>query len=321
MKYSSTPRLINTILFGILAAGFGFLGIYFGFFVSPFLWITPGSVVDLPETGAVALFEMIAAFGLAEFLMSLVGLVTSVKSLLKGNDDNLVMQSFLCYIGIGYILAALVFLNGIWLYRLTSTNFGFNNLGFVIVAYLIVFILLMVATNVPLVKLLGEEEDGNKTMKLLSGALGVANCGLALAFFGPFIRNLAYGDFTNSGIINAKYALYFFIPLAASALAIFAYLGYKKAAEKGETKKLNGFLFEGAIAVDGIAMIIAGALDYAFRKKNVSLLASVAGKTAQNGNSLEFVILSCIWGGLIVAGAIALVVITLFPPKAKAAKK
>ena len=99
---------------------------------------------------------MIAAFGLAEFLMSVYGLVTSIKSLLK-NDDNLVMQSFLCYIGIGYILAALVFLNGIWLYRLTSTNFGFNNLGFVIAAYIILCILLMVATNVPLFTLLGEE--------------------------------------------------------------------------------------------------------------------------------------------------------------------
>ena len=158
-------------------------------------------------------------------------------------------------------------------------------------------------------------------MKLLSGSLGIANAGLALAFFGPFIRNLAYGDYTNASIMNAKYALYFFIPLAAAALSLVAYWGYKKAAEKGETKKLNGYLFEGAIAVDGIAMIIAGAMDYAFHKKNVSLLASVAGKTAQNGNSLEFVILSCIWGGLIVAGAIALVVITLFPPKAKAAKK
>ena len=320
MKYSSTPKFINTILFGLLSIGFGILGVYFGFFVAPFLWITPGSVVDLPEAGSVALFEMIAAFGLAECLMCLVGLALSIKSLTK-NDDNLVLGSFLCYIGIGYILSAFVFLNGIWLYRLTTTNFGFSNLGFAIAAYLIVFILLMVATNVPLVKLLGEEEDGNNTMKLLSSTLGIANLGLALAFFGPFIRNLAYGDFTNGAIMNAKYALYFLLPLLASALSIVAYLGYRKAAESKQAKKLNGFLFEGAIAVDGIAMIVAGALDYAFRKKNVSLLASVAGKTAQNPNSLEFIILSCIWGGLIVLGAAALVIITIFPPKAKAAKK
>ena len=325
MNYSSTPRLINTILFALLAAGFGFLGIYFGFLVNPFLWITSGVPVInnnsiLPESGSVALFEMLAAFGLAEFLMSVFGLVTSVRSLLKSNDDQLVKDSFLCYIGVGYIVAAFLFLNATWLYRLTSTNFGFDKLGFVIVAYLIALIIVLIATNVPLVKLFGEESDGNKTMMLLSGSLGVANCGLALAFIGPMIRNLAYGSFAHSNLVNGKYITYFLIPLIASLVAFVAFFGYKKAAASNETKKLNGFLFEGALAIDGAAMMVAGILDYLTHEKKVSLLVSTAGNSAANSNWLEFVVVSCIFGGLIVIGACVLAYFTAFPPKAKTQK-
>ena len=263
---------------------------------------------------------MLAAFGLAEFLMSVFGLVTSVRSLLKSNDDQLVKDSFLCYIGVGYIVAAFLFLNATWLYRLTSTNFGFDKLGFVIVAYLIALIIVLIATNVPLVKLFGEESDGNKTMMLLSGSLGVANCGLALAFIGPMIRNLAYGSFAHSNLVNGKYITYFLIPLIASLVAFVAFFGYKKAAASNETKKLNGFLFEGALAIDGAAMMVAGILDYLTHEKKVSLLVSTAGNSAANSNWLEFVVVSCIFGGLIVIGACVLAYFTAFPPKAKTQK-
>lgn len=322
MKYSSTPRLINTIIFALLSIGFGFLAIYFGCLVNPFLWNITGSPIDnMPTSGSVALYEMFGAIGFAGLIISCFGLVTSVKSLLKSSDDELVVKSFLSYIALGYMLTAVFLLNAAWLYRLTTSNFGYNGIGFVIVVYILAVIILLIATNVPLVKILGEEEDGNKTMSLITGTLAAANLGLALAFFGPWIRNLAAGAYSNSDLVNLKYLMFFLMPLVAALIAFLAKLGYGKAIKTGQTLKKNAYLFEGALAIDGIAMIIAGVFSYLWREKKISFMTSVGGSAAKNSNWLEFTVMSIIVGSLIIIGAIVLVILTVKPPKAKLQKQ
>ena len=47
MKYSSTTRLINTIVFALLALGFGTLGIREGILVAPFLSVGNGPLGNI----------------------------------------------------------------------------------------------------------------------------------------------------------------------------------------------------------------------------------------------------------------------------------
>lgn len=320
MKYSSTPRLINTIIFGLLVIGFGFMAVYYGCLVNPFLWITAGSPLgDVPTSGSVALYEMFGAIGFAGLILSGYGFAISLKSMLKSNDDELVQRSFLTYIGLGYMFVAAFLLNATWLYRLTTTNFGYNGVGFVIVIYILAAIILLIATNVPLVKILGEEEDGKKTMVLLSTTLFAVNFGLALSFFGPWIRNLAAGAFSNSGLVNVKYLTFFLVPVVSACFATLSAIGYGKSLKSGEAKKSSAFFLEGAIAVDGIGMILAGVFSYLWREKKISLMASVGGAAAKNNNWLDFTVMSIIIGSLLVIAAIVFVVLTVKPPKAKLA--
>ncbi|MCR5491107.1 MAG: hypothetical protein K6F32_03150 [Bacilli bacterium] len=317
MKYSSTPRLINTIIFALFFLGFGFLAVYYGILMNPFLWITAGSPLGDVATGSIALCEMFGAVGFAGTIISCFGLMYSVKSLLKSNDDELVQKSFLSYIGLGYMLAGVFFLNAIWLYRLTTTNFGYDGIGFVIVVYLLATIVLMIATNVPLVKILGEEEDGTKTMALITGSFAAANLGLALSFLGPWLRNLAAGAYSNSDIVNLKYMVFTLLPLVSACLAFLATLGYKKAQKEGTPKKTNAFLFAGAVGVDGIAMIVAGVFSYLWQDKKLSFITSVGGTAAKNANAMEFTVVSIIIGSLLVIGAVVLAILTVKPPKLK----
>ena len=51
MKYSPSTRLINIIINAVLAAGFGFLGVWFAFLITPNLLTVQNSVVniEIPE--------------------------------------------------------------------------------------------------------------------------------------------------------------------------------------------------------------------------------------------------------------------------------
>ena len=252
----STAKYVNLAIYLVLFAGFAALAIYFGFLVSPYLWV--GSApIDLPEIST-ALSVMLGALGLAGAFISVYGLVNSVLAIVKNNDDH-VIKSFAGYIAIGYVVCISLLLNAVWLYRLTSTNIGYSEIAFVIVVYVIALIIALIATNVPLVKLFGEDEQTNRTMKVLVGSLGAVDLSVGIVFLAcalAFISRL--GEVANSYLILTKFSVYAAIPLVAFVLFAIAYALIGKAEKKGVEDKAGKGLFVTSLAINGGAIIVCG---------------------------------------------------------------
>ncbi len=315
MKYSSTTRLINTIIFAILAVGFGILGIYVGIFIAPYVWNRMndpfGNVHDGIGWGLAA---MLGAFGLAGMLVSLFGLFNSIRSLLKGNDDALVRKSFSCYVAVGYTIGLFALLNAIWLYRLTSSNLGYDDIGFVIVVFALVSIISLVVSNIPLIRMYGESEELNKIMRVITGPLFAGSVSVFLIYGISFLvlNGAASAYEREAGLIEFGSGAIFF--LAASLLSCLAFFGYGKADKKGVISKANGVAFEGSLFVIGAAIVFAGVWEYLNQTNKNKNFSSLIAKTtpSTNANYLDFSVMSWIFGGLLIILAIFLCYSTLF---------
>lgn len=192
MKYSPSTRFINIIINVLLLVGFGFLGIWFAFFVTPNLLTSsqPMPGVKLPEMG-VGLSALLASLGIAGTIVALCGTIFELGAFFKGNNDDLVRKTFSCYIALGYVISTFFFLNAILFYRLTSTNFDESlDLAFVIAVYAVLTILAMIATNVPLLHMYGEGEHTNQIMKTVTGGVLAIDLAVALVFGTLYLANL-----------------------------------------------------------------------------------------------------------------------------------
>ena len=324
MKYSSTVRTINVVLFALLFAGFAFLGIWFGFLTVPFQW-RGGSGSPLagsfPST-SFGLAATLGIFGIAGALVAGKGLVTSVLSMGRSNDDDIVVRSFGSYIGVGFVVAFFLLLNATWLYRLTTTNFKYDDVAFVIVVYVIGFLLVGFATLVPLSKIFGDKDRYNDIMKILASTFGFSLLAVAAVFFGAFINMLQFKDTTaNSSQLLLEFGLGFGIPLAAAICYCAALLGYNKTSKDNVVRKSSGFLFEAGMCFTGSAIIVAGVLENIFQAKELRISLVASEVIAKNPNYMDFAIMSYIVGGLIVLASIYFAYQTALGNKAKVVKE
>ena len=305
MKYSSTVRLINVILFVALGIGFGFLGIYFGFLVTPFLWLKTGPI-ELP-TMSFGLAAMLGVTGLAGLIVSAYGLFNSVLSLLREKDDRLVRRSFGCFIAIGYLAALFFLINATWLYRLTSTNIGYDEFGFVIVVYSVLAIISLLVSNIPLVRMYGEGEELNSIMKIIDGTLFASTLAVALVFLSSYIMVVTGNGVYQQAAVANQMLVGFLLSLGAALLSGVAFVGYAIADKTGSIKKINGFLFEGSLCVTGGLILSAGIFEYLSQSKktpdDVSLVARAIHST--NGAYMEFSVMAFILGGLLILASLA----------------
>lgn len=314
MKYSSTVRIINLVIFLALFAGFVSLGIWAGILVTPFM-IQEYGPIDLPDM-SVALPWELGAFGLAGALVSLVGFGLSLKSVIRGNNDKSVVDSFSCYIGLGFIIALFLFLNGTWLYRLTTTNFGYSELGFAIAFFLVLAVIITIGVNVPFVKMHGDDVNQNSQMSLLSLILLSVNFGIAVP---GLIACVVTNGVPTGNYVMPKLLTVSLTSLVACLFSLVALLGYRKGEKTGAVKKFNGLLFEGGLVLDGAGMIGAGVFSYVFAQETASaktsFISSAVGKP--DVNYLDFSIMSWILGGLLVLTVLVLVSSTLRPGKGR----
>ena len=320
MKYSSSIRLINICVFVLLLAGFGFLGVWYGFIINPNMIMgsepIPGSSIKLPEV-SIGLTSMLGIFGLAAGIVSLLGLIFSIQSFLRGSKDEPVVKSFCCYISIGYIISIFFLLNAMWLYRLTSSNIGDDDIGFVIAVYAILFIISIIGSNVPLMHMFGEGEHTNKIMKLLSGTIFSADFAVALVFAVLYFFNLGK-SFSYSNYTLMKILCLTLMPLLGALLSGIAYLGYSNAEKHNKIIKGNGYLFETSLLANGGAIIGAGLfsqLQYDNVSENISFIAKTY--SAKHTYMLEFASMSYVTGGILVFISLLLIYYTVFPPKIK----
>ncbi len=317
MRYSSTPRMLNLVIFAALAVGFGFLGVYFGFLVTPFLWsgmhTTP---IAVPEI-SVALSVMLGSLGVSGLIIAIFGLFNSIKSLLK-KDDVYVLNSFNCYFALGYLLVAGLFLNATWLIRLTTTNFNPNiAVWFVIIVYIVAMIAIMIGTNVPLVRIYNEDESGKSIGDVLLRASFAGGLGVAIVFLVSLLITAIGGEAgAGKNVISVKFAVYGIIPLIGAILALVGRFLAKKESES----KLSAGLLYGSLGVYGIAMMVCGIFSIIYNgdKDKFSLMTQTP--YGHWNNWLDTTVLSFIFGGLVLIGGIVLVVVTFLPKKEKAKK-
>lgn len=317
MKYSSTTRLINTIVFAILAFGFGFLGIREGLLVAPFIAVDGGPVGN-PEIGW-GLAAMLGVFGLTGLVISLYGLGNSVFSIIKEREDAPVRRSFASYVALGYTIAIFCLLNATWLYRLTSTNIGYEDLGFVIVVFVILFLVAIIVSNIPLIRMFGENEELNKIMRVIVGPLVGAGLSLFLVYGLSYIVLSTGGDRFMKTEISTEFGIGALFGFGVCLLATLAFFGYGRADKAGVIRKSNGLLFEGSLLVLGGAFITAGVMEYLSQSKKNAPSTSLVARTLPNTNLhyMDFSVMAWILGGALVIAAIYFAISTLKTKESK----
>ena len=316
MKYSSTPRLINTLVFAVLAAGFGFLAVYFGFLVAPYLWKEIGvTAIEIPVI-SYGLAAMLSSVGFAGLILSIIGLVNSILSFMK-RDDKYVLNGFNCYFALGYVLAVALILNASWLLPLTTSNFsGDVSMPFVAIVYVIGAVLVMVGTNIPLVKLYENDESGKTMGKILLLASIVIGVSIFITFAISLLFVLIYGA-GKVGQINliVKFLVYGLIPLLGACVAFFGL----RASRKDDESKLPATLLYASLGIQSLGILAAGIFMCAYNTdEKLSLVSQTKnGSFGALDNWAGYAGLSFAVGGVILLGAIALIVITYLPKKEK----
>ena len=323
MKYSSTVRMVNVVLFALLLAGFAFLGIWFGFLVTPYQWIGGrGSPLSTFPSMSFGLSALLGVLGLAGAIVSLGGLVCAVRSVIRGNDDRPVLQSFGCYIAIGFVLCAFLFLSATWLYRLTSSNIGDDDLGFIITVYVVAFIIVAFATLLPLSKIFGDNDRYNEIMKIISFSMVAIDFAIALVYFLAYLQVASYrSGVSYSGQVMVEFGSGALFPFIACVLACLSFLGYSRAEKKNIVSKGNGFLFEGALLVNGGSIIAAGIIEQIFQTQELRISLMAKGIGQVNPTYSEFAIMSYIVGGVIILASLYFMYQTALGSKAKVVKE
>ena len=314
MKHSSTVRILNLVLHFILFAGFGALGIWAGILVAPFM-ISQVGPIDLPDFSFALAWEL-GALGLAGAILSGFGLFYSIRSMMHANDDASVRNAISCYIGLGFLVALFLFLNGAWLYRLTTTNFDYSNLGFAIAFFLVIALIIVIAVSVPFVKMHGDDVNQNSQMSLISKLFFSVNAGIAI----PGVLAIIFSQSVpNLKFFSTKLIVMALIPLLAAILSLIAMVGYGRGEKNGTVSKLNGLLFEGSLFVDGLGFLAAGCFSYLMADesgyKKTSFVASAWGKA--DINYLDFSVMSWIIGGLIILFLLCGIVASVRPAKSQ----
>lgn len=311
MRNYEVMRPINVVIFLVLLCGFGALGIYYGGLVAPFILLGKGAVVNLPTT-SYALNLMLGAIGFAGFAISLYGFIVSLISIVKRNDDYTV-KAFASYIALGCVACVAFFLNAAWVYRLTTTNNGYNEFGYIITLYVIALIVLLIATNVPLVKLFGEEKTANKTMKTIVGAAFAVNFGLCLPVALTYFSVLGK-VFNQSSVITMKLGVYSLLTLVATLVSLAAFIAFEKADKQGKEGKAGFYLFGLSTLVDAGALITCGVFSTLYSKIKVNFMSA----NLEFAYSTEFAVMSYILGILLVLACVGVVIYSIVPHKKKA---
>jgi len=299
MKYSSTHRLMNTVLFGILTAGFVTLVVFFTFFWAPHSveshYLTS---VDFIQNGKTFAFNAnLSALFIALSIVSGAGLFFSIKSLINANNDELVVDSFLCYVAIGYVAAIFFVLNAIWLYDLI----GSGEPTFWIILCVLGAIAALIAANVPMMKLL-EDDKTNRLSAIVSGSFFSVSAGTFVTVLVSLLVVLTKGASYSHGWDTTYLVVFTIASLVAAVLAGTATLLYKK---NNKVKVANYCTYGSLIGFAAIPMF-SGVYELVLEDslKSGSKMSLVTDGAGYAGTT--YCVMAIITGSLLVIAAIAL---------------
>ena len=309
MKYSSTSRLVNAIVFPILLIAFGALGVYFSFFVSPTYLSSLGQAQYFTNNYAYNFSVNFGMLGIAVAALACYGTFLAIKGL-NDKSDAAVEKTFFVYVAIAYVFAAWFALNALVFYRLI----GGAQYVFWIVIFVILLIGALIAGNVPLMKIL----DGRETNDILV-ILVEAAAALALGYICNTIPTTIVG-IADSASGNGNYALYTnqllvysILGVVALCAACFAAALIKKGSKLGEILAGATLLpFGGIFVATSIFEIVN---KYVAKESKFSLqgLRGVAG-------GMDYIIMTMAVGAVLVIGGIIFLASSALPEKKKAVK-
>lgn len=273
MKYQNTSRTLSFLAHALITVLFGLLGLYFGIFVVPEYFLTQSAKLEwvwenFLFNGAFLLYLELAVIGLSMATISGYGLYHSVKALQNPRDDEPVVKSFTVLIVEGWLMGIFFLLQSVLFFDLTgNTGSGKDNLTFVIIMGIILALMLLIATNIPMVKLY-DGKDQKPLLKELVGGLMVVTCFTAIEAGIALITNA-----TNSSLNPWKQGeinwLLFVITAMNLVAAILALIVYFFVFDKNG--KLAGYLTGGAILSLGAGLIAYGVLSLVWKDHGIHL--------------------------------------------------
>jgi hypothetical protein len=250
MKYGNTSRSLCLLFHGLIFAAFACLGLYFGFFVVPLYfdetiktYFTNGAVF-----GAYNLYLELAVVGLSLAVVSGYGLVEAIKSMLAPSDDAPVIKSFTAFIADGYIASVFFILQGLLLFDLTANK----NLAFVIIMAILLSVILLIATNIPMVRLF----DGKDQTPLVAGlnlAGAVSAFWIAFETFLSLLGSITYSNRTGNPVSYSTYLHWQLLIGILGGLIVFglllasAIVTLKKGVKDPKASLLSGYLTGGSM--------------------------------------------------------------------------
>lgn len=300
MKYGNTSRTLSLIFHALIAAAFGVMGLYYGIFVTPLYW-TPNQIAFTDEKIFAFNFNLeLAALGLALMIISIYGLVQAAKAVLEPNSDEHIIKSFVAFIVEGYIGAGFCLANACIYFDLLS----FSSIPFIVVIGLLLAIVLLIATNIPMVRIF----DGRDSNPLLAGLnygagtfLGILGLEILASLFGLWSRgsNLLPSSFQ---VVSALGASCLAVLIAAGLTIAGGVVIQKKKGAKPLT--VSGYLDSAAIMLVGGAVIGNGVFDLYFKDSpNVHFESSTLAFTG-----LAYPICAIIFGAIIFAAGIVFLI-------------
>lgn len=305
MKYTSTSRTLSLMAHALIFLAFGFMGIWFGFFVVPqYLGGTPDyfyrdSGLSFNTNGSFFLWFELAVVGLAFMVISTLGFIDAFKAIQNPHDDEPAVRSFSALICEGWIAAIFFLLQACLLWDLTANG----NLVFVIVMALLIAIILLIATNIPMVKIFDQRDQ----TPLLCDFIGSAALTCLVVGVEAALALIGAATWANQRV-QVSHLLYVIIAVSIVS-AIFAFVGWLRLKKEKSDKSLKfaSFMSAGAIAVTGAGLLVYGIMDivYQYAPGSTSVALPVHLYMKDLSFDLGFGVMAIVLGSLLLIGAFA----------------
>lgn len=308
-KYQNTSRVLVLGFQVLIFLLFGAFGCYYGFFAVPAYLTSNPTINGIVSSGyAYNLFLELGVIGLTEMTIAIYGIAQGLKGIREPNNDTPVRNGFTAFIVQGYLAAVFFFLNAFVFFDLVKGT----NLIFVIVMALILTIVLMIATNIPMVRLY-DNEDQKPLLAGMTFGFGIAGAWVAILSALTLVCSFT----VDSQAFYSQMRILLIIGVVGG-LAIALLLGFAGRlllkGKKENASEVAGYLSSGALGVSGIVFLAMGILDIVW-KDNLCHFNS-ASKSFDYG--YPFPIMAIILGALLLVGATAFLVLSYKGTNAKA---
>lgn len=310
MRYGNTSRSLSVFFHGLIVVGGLILSLYFGFFVLPTQFLEPFAFIEANLPVNLKLELAVIGFSLA--LISGYGLIHGLKSLANPSDDQPVLKSFGAFITEGYVAALFFLLNGVVYFNLTVSD---SNPAFVIVVAIILCVGLLIAANIPMVKLF----DNKHSSGMYKGiAYGFATNAFCITLFSAFLLiSLVIAGPSQQAFNERLWMLVMYIAFSALvgvlALLCGRFLGK-------EPRHLSGLLGSLAVFSVGGAFIGIGVTELCWENMAFHFSSKLSTLSYDGGAVNAYAIAAIVFGSVVVVASVACLIVNYRSPKKVAHK-